>query len=145
VVNCFHGASSSFHTWPTAAFGGEGAYRSPRFFVRGKAIPSLGQSERPIANDLPWPSYARSRRRTAVERGGALSLSNRVTIGYRATVGNGSEHRTWSFVAEEISEDDAIWTALKEFRRDEVRTLIGWPRELESVSVFSITSAEERE
>ena len=63
-----------------------------------------------------------------------------VTIGYLEAPSNrGSSRdwrrREWSFITEEISEDDAIWTSLREFRREELRTWIGWPRDVLFVSV----------
>ncbi len=60
----------------------------------------------------------------------------KVVIGYAASIGiNESERRDWSFIAEEISEDDAIWSALSAFRREEVRTWDGWPRDVLCVVV----------
>jgi hypothetical protein len=48
---------------------------------------------------------------------------------------DGSRPRNWSTTAREISEDDAIWTALREFRTDEIRTWVGWPRSVTWVAV----------
>ncbi|MBX3214341.1 MAG: hypothetical protein KF850_20065 [Labilithrix sp.] len=60
----------------------------------------------------------------------------RITVGYAASIGlNRTERREWSFVAEEICEDDAIWSALSAFRREEVQTWNGWPRDVLSVVV----------
>lgn len=60
----------------------------------------------------------------------------KVVVGYAASIGlNHSERREWSFVAEEICEDDAIWAALSVFRREEARTWEGWPRDVLSVVV----------
>lgn len=60
----------------------------------------------------------------------------RIIVGYAASIGlNQTERREWSFVAEEICEDDAIWSALSAFRREEVRTWVGWPRDVLSVVV----------
>lgn len=60
----------------------------------------------------------------------------RIKVGYAASIGlNRTERREWSFVAEEISEDDAIWSALSAFRREEVQTWNGWPRDVLSVVV----------
>jgi len=60
----------------------------------------------------------------------------RITVGYAASIGlNRTERREWSFIAEEISEDDAIWSALSAFRRDEIETWNGWPRDVLSVVV----------
>jgi hypothetical protein len=41
----------------------------------------------------------------------------------------------WTFLAEEISEDDAVWVALQVFRHEEVQTWDGWPRDVFSVVV----------
>lgn len=66
----------------------------------------------------------------------------RVVIGYAASIGiNRSERRDWSFVAEEISEDDAIWSALSAFRREEVHSWDGWPRDVLCVAVERETDA----
>ncbi len=63
-----------------------------------------------------------------------------VTIGYLESLDIGCRHGPrrrceWTFFAEEISEDDAIWTALREFRREEVTTWEGWPRDVVAVLV----------
>lgn len=66
----------------------------------------------------------------------AFARRYKITVGYAASIGiNRSERRDWSFTAEEISEDDAIWSALSEFRREEVRTWDGWPRDVLCVVV----------
>jgi hypothetical protein len=60
----------------------------------------------------------------------------KIVVSYAASIGiNRSERRYWSFIAEEISEDDAIWSALSAFRREELRTWNGWPRDVLSVVV----------
>lgn len=61
----------------------------------------------------------------------------RITIGYAASVepSGDPERREFSFVAEDVCEDDAIWTALTAFRREEVQTWDGWPRDVLSVVV----------
>jgi hypothetical protein len=62
-----------------------------------------------------------------------LYLTYEVTIRY---LPSGSFRRKeWVTTAREISEDDAIWTALREFRSDEIRTWCGWPREVRQVNV----------
>lgn len=63
-----------------------------------------------------------------------------VTIRYLATTVDrsateDSRRREWSTTAVEISEDDAIWTALRRFRREEIRTWIDWPRGVVSIDV----------
>lgn len=63
-----------------------------------------------------------------------------VTICYLESLNIGCCHGPrrrceWTFVDEEISEDDATWTALREFRRDVVHTWAGWPRHVFTVSV----------
>lgn len=66
----------------------------------------------------------------------------RITVGYAASIGlNRTERQEWSFIAEEISEDDAIWSALSAFRREEVQTWNGWPRDVLSVVVERETDA----
>ena len=69
-----------------------------------------------------------------------------VTIGYleapsserRST--RGSRRREWTFITTEISEDDAIGIALREFRREERRTWVGWPRDV----IFAAVGPEQR-
>jgi hypothetical protein len=60
----------------------------------------------------------------------------KVTLGYWATVDGGDQLcRAWTFLAEEISEDDAIWVAIKMFRHEELQTWAGWPRDIFSIAV----------
>jgi hypothetical protein len=49
--------------------------------------------------------------------------------------GGSKERQQCTFLAEELSEDDAIWVALKMFRHEELQTWDGWPRDIFSIVV----------